>query len=265
MTKDAWNPAQYGRFADERSRPFYDLAALVRGPVGRAVDLGCGPGALTARLPELVGAREVLGIDNSPAMLEAAQAHRSAGVAFAAGDLATFEDPGAYDLVFSNAALQWAPDHPAILARLAASLRPGGQLAIQMPQNADHPAPRLAVELARELAEREPFRSAFGGPPPPDAVDGNVLAPEAYALLLDRLAFAEQRVRLEVYLHHLESTAALVEWLRGTTLTRFEKLLPPDLYRQYVELFRERLLAQLGDRRPYPFTFKRILLWAAKA
>lgn len=261
---DAWNPARYGRFADERSRPFYDLAALVRGPVEKVVDLGCGPGGLTAQLPALVGAREVLGIDNSPAMLEAARAHAGGGVSFAAGDLGTFEAPGAYDLVFSNAALQWAPGHPAILGRLAAALRPGGQLAIQMPKNADHPAPRLAVELAAELAQHEPFRSAFGGPPPPDAVDGNVLAPEAYAVLLARLGFAEQRVRLEVYLHHLESTAALVEWLRGTTLTRFEKLLPAELYAQYLETFRERLLRQLGDLRPYPFTFKRILLWGLK-
>ena len=66
---DAWSPAVYGRFGDERSRPFYDLAALVRGPVGRVVDLGCGPGNLTAELPRLVGATEVLGIDNSPAYM----------------------------------------------------------------------------------------------------------------------------------------------------------------------------------------------------
>jgi trans-aconitate 2-methyltransferase len=130
-----------------------------------------------------------------------------------------------------------------------------------MPTNADHPAPLLAAEVANE----EPFRAAFGGQPPPDAVAGNVLAPEEYALILDQLGFAQQRVRLEVYLHRLESTAALVEWLRGTTLTRFEKQLPPELYRQYVQTYSRRLLERLGDRRPYPFTFKRILLWAAKA
>lgn len=264
MKTDPWNPAQYGRFTGERSRPFYDLAALVRGPVDKAVDLGCGPGGLTAELPALVGAREVLGIDNSPAMLAAAAAHEGGGVSFAAGELETFTAPGQYDLVFSNAALQWAPGHPAILGRLAAALRPGGQLAIQMPANAGHPAPTLAGEVAAELARDEPFRSAFGGPPPPDAVAGNVLAPEDYAVILDQLGFTEQRVRLEVYLHRLQSTAALVEWLRGTTLTRFEKLLPADLYSRYVETFRHRLLEQLGDRSPYPFTFKRILLWARK-
>lgn len=257
--KDAWNPAQYGKFADERSRPFYDLAALVRGPVQRVIDLGCGPGGLTAELPGLVGAEEVLGIDNSPAMLQAAARHAGPGVSFAAGDLATWKDPGAWDLVFSNAALQWTGDHPAVLARWADALRPGGQLAVQMPANADHPAPSLATELAGE----EPFRSALGGIPPADTVGANVLPPEAYAILLHRLGFSEQKVRLDVYLHQLESTAAVVEWLRGTTLTRFAKRLSAELFESYIETLRRRLEKRLGDQRPYPFTFKRILLWAA--
>jgi trans-aconitate 2-methyltransferase len=256
--KDAWNPSQYGKFADQRSRPFYDLAAMVRGPVQKVVDLGCGPGGLTAELPALVGAEQVLGIDNSPAMLEAAAAHAGPRVSFAAGDQASFEAPGEYDLVFSNAALQWTADHPAVLARWADALKPGGQLAVQMPANADHPAPTLAAELAGE----EPFRSAMGGVPPEDTVGANVLAPEEYALILHRLGFAEQKVRLEVYLHQLESTAAVVEWLRGTTLTRFAKRLPAELYETYLETLRLRLVERLGDHRPYPFTFKRILLWA---
>lgn len=255
---DAWNPRQYGKFADERSRPFYDLAAQVQGPIRRAIDLGCGPGSLTAELPELVGANEVLGTDNSPAMLEAAEKYRRPGVSFAYGDLATWQDAGAWDLVFSNAALQWTGDHEAVLRRWKAALRPGGQLAVQMPKNADHPAPRLAAELAHE----EPYLSACGGAPPPDGVAANVLAPEDYATLLHRLGFAEQRVRLEVYLHQLDGAAALVEWLKGTTLTRFAKVMPEAVFTQYLDNLRSRLIQELGDLRPYPFTFKRILLWA---
>lgn len=255
---DAWNPGQYGKFADERSRPFYDLAALVEGPVGRAIDLGCGPGSLTAELPELVGAQEVLGLDNSPAMLAAAEPHRRPGVAFAAGDLATWRDPGAWDLVFSNAALQWTGDHAAVLRRWQDSLRPGGQLAVQMPKNSGHPAARMAAELAHE----EPYRSACGGQPPPDTVAANVLEPADYALLLHQLGFAEQRVRLEVYLHRLESTAAVVEWLKGTSLTRFAKLMPAEIFALYLDELRSRLVQELGDLQPYPFTFQRMLLWA---
>jgi trans-aconitate 2-methyltransferase len=255
--KDAWNPAQYGRFADERSRPFYDLAAMVRGPVAKGIDLGCGPGRLTAELPAHVGVSDVLGIDNSPAMLEAAKKHERPGLRFELGDLGLFAAKNAYDLVFSNAALQWSGDHPALLSRLTTALRPGGQLAVQMPANADHEGASLADLVAHE----EPFFSALGGAPPPDAVTTNVLAPEAYALILHRLGFAEQQVRLEVYLHQLESPLALVEWLRGAALTRFAKLLPTELFEEYLDTVRARLLTKAGDQRPYPFTFKRIFLW----
>ena len=254
---DAWNPSQYGRFADQRSQPFFDLAALVRGPAAKVVDLGCGPGNLTAELPRLVGAREVLGIANSPAMLAAAAAVARPGLVFAAGDLASFEAPGQYDLVFSNAALHWVPGHLELLGRLARSLRPGGQLAIQMPVNFDHPGARLAAALAHQ----EPYLEAFGGAPPADQAAANVLAPEHYALALRELGFAEQRVYLELYLHQLESTAALVEWLRGTTLTRFAKLLPAELFEAYLAELRARLIEELGDLRPYPFTFRRLFLW----
>ena len=95
--------------------------------------------------------------------------------------------------------------------------------------------------------------------PPADPVARNVLAPEAYALVLDELGFAEQQVRLQVYLHHLASTADVVEWMKGTTLTRFKSSFGPDGWLRFVDLYRQRLLAALGDQSPYRFAFKRIL------
>jgi trans-aconitate 2-methyltransferase len=255
---DRWDPAQYERFAAERSQPFFDLAALVQ-PLGggRAVDLGCGTGALTARLPDLVGGGSVLGVDSSAAMLAAAGEHRRSEVAFAEGDLAGFDDPGAWDLVFSNAALHWVPDHEHVLARWTAALRPGGQLAVQVPANADHPSHLVAAAVADE----EPFRSALGGTPPPDPVAANVLRPERYAELLDRLGFERQIVRLQVYGHRLGSTAEVVEWVKGTSLTRFQPRLDRELFAAFVASYRERLLGELGERAPYFYPFKRILLW----
>ena len=209
MAADVWDPGQYGRFAAERSLAFFDLVALLKPvPGGRVVDLGCGPGELTALLPSLLGAGEVLGIDSSTAMLEEAAAHRGPGVTFRLGDLATWEDPAAWDVVFANASLHWAPDHPAVLARWAASLGEHGQLAVQVPANADHPSHLVAAEVAAE----EPFASVFvGGSPPPDVVSENVLAPEAYAVVLHDLGFTKQTVRLQVYGHLLGSTADVVE------------------------------------------------------
>jgi len=255
---DAWDPEQYRRFAAERGLAFFDLVALVDPvPGGRVVDLGCGPGELTAQLPTLLRPAEVLGIDSSPAMLADAAAHAGPAVSFELGDLAAWQDDEAWDVVLANASLHWAPDHHAVLGRWTASLREHGQLAVQVPANADHPSHLLAAEVAAE----EPFASAFpGGTPPPDVVAENVLTPEAYAVLLDALGFREQTVRLQVYGHHLRSTAEVVEWVRGSTLTRFQRSLPPELFDELVRRYRGRLLSVLGDTSPYFYPFKRILL-----
>jgi trans-aconitate 2-methyltransferase len=257
---DAWNPDQYDRFKGERTQPFADLLAMVRArPNGRVVDLGCGTGELTNQLHAWTQARETLGVDRSAAML--AKAQPAAGVRFEKGDIAAFAAAGAFDIIFANAALQWVPHHERLLSRLAAALRPGGQLAIQVPANADHPSHLVAAQVAAEA----PFVNAFDGGAPPDPVATNVLRPEQYAEVLDGLRFGEQHVRLQVYGHRLESSAAVVDWVQGTTLTRFRERLPDDLYDAFVIRYRDALLEQLGDQRPYFYAFKRILFWAARS
>ncbi len=258
MTRpDTWNPARYGRFAAERSRPFDDLLALVVAPVERAVDLGCGTGELTARLHEARGIATTLGIDSSPAMLEKARPLAAAGLRFELGDIAGFDARAEYDLVFGNAALHWLPDHPRLLRRLRDASRPGGQLAVQVPANGDHPSHALPFEIAHE----PPFRAAMLDHGDPLVEATPVLTPESYAALLDELGFTDQTVRLQVYGHHLPSTDEVVEWTRGTTLTRYERALPADLFAQFVDRYRARLLDALGDHRPYFYTFKRLLFW----
>jgi trans-aconitate 2-methyltransferase len=136
--QDAWNPLQYGKFGAERAQPFEDLLSLVdAAPDGRrperVVDLGCGTGELTARLHDHLGAGETLGLDSSTAMLEKTRPLAGGGLRFEHGDIAAFEARGQFDVVFSNAALHWIPDHPRLLRRLRDALRPGGQLAVQVP------------------------------------------------------------------------------------------------------------------------------------
>jgi trans-aconitate 2-methyltransferase len=129
-----------------------------------------------------------------------------------------------------------------------------------VPANADH----ASHVVATEVAGKEPFASAFGGPPPLDPVAANVLPPEAYAVLLHDLGFVEQTVRLQVYGHVLESTAAVVEWVRGTSLTRFFARLPAELHEPFVDAYRGALLARLGDHAPFFYPFKRILMWGRR-
>ncbi len=255
-----WDPGQYERFAAERAQPFWDLVALVEadGGLDRAADLGCGTGELTAELGRRLGTPDMVGVDSSAAMLEAAATHARAGVRFEHGDIAAWTAGHDHDLVFSNAALQWVPDHPGVVARWWAALAPGGQMAVQVPANADHPSHRVAAEVAAA----SPFLDAMGGTPPPDPVARNVLAPEQYAVLLDHLGATQQHVRLQVYGHTLATSGDVVEWVKGTSLTRIFKALPAELHDEFVAEYRRRLLAVIGDSAPYFYPFKRILFWA---
>jgi trans-aconitate 2-methyltransferase len=257
LSSDAWNPECYARFAAERAKPFFDLLDLVTPiPGGRAVDLGCGPGDLTAELHRRTGAGETLGIDSSDAMLAKAAAHAGGGLRFERGDLGAFAPAEPYDLVFSNAALHWSPDHPSLLALLARAVRPGGQLAFQVPDNWDHASHRAAEQVAAE----EPFAGALGG----SAHPRHVLTPEAYAAVLDRLGFREQTVRLQVYGHHLDSREGVIAWVEGSLLSEYRRRLSPELYARFLERYRERLFTLLPDERPFFFTFRRILARARR-
>jgi trans-aconitate 2-methyltransferase len=161
--------------------------------------------------------------------------------------------------VFANASLHWVSDHVQLVARLARSLAPGGQLAFQVPANWDHPSHTVAAELAAH----PPFIEAFAGGSPDDHTR-SVLAPEAYATLFAQLGFVEQHVRLQVYGHHLASTDDVVEWVKGTLLTAYRRRLSDALYDQFVAEYRRRLIASLGDLRPYFYPFKRILCWGRR-
>jgi trans-aconitate 2-methyltransferase len=257
MPPDAWNPTQYERFARERRQPFDDLVAMIeRTPAPRVIDLGCGTGELTAELHDALGARETLGFERSANMLARAKDLARPGLRFAQGDIADFADDARWDVVLSNAALQWLPDHERLLPRVAAAVAPGGQLAVQVPANFDHPTHVLAAELAAE----QPFAALFTSAPR----TASVLAPERYAELLDDLGFARQSVRLQVYGHHLASRDEVVEWVRGTMLTAYESTLPADVFADFLTQYRARLLPALRDTHPYFYPFKRILLWARR-
>jgi trans-aconitate 2-methyltransferase len=259
---DPWDPARYARFAAERAAPFEDLLALVEPcPGARVADLGCGTGEPTRRAHERLKARETVGVDSSPAMLAEASGRAAPGLRFVLGDLAAFVDGAGgdrspFDVILSNAALHWVPDHAALLPRLAARLAPEGQLAFQVPANEEHPSHAIAREVAREPA----FAAALGG----HVRESPVLAPEAYARLLFALGFRAQRVRAEIYAHPLGGPEDVVEWVRGTLLTDYERRLGPDAFAGFLSRYRERLLEALPDERPFLYTYRRVLVWGRR-
>ena len=260
---DTWDPKQYDKFEREREQPFFDLMALVQPtPAMRVVDLGCGTGKLTRALHETLGARETLGVDRSGSMLAGmGDAAQPPGLHFVVDTIESFvtqtSSAGAYDLVFSNAALHWVDEHERLLPQLAALLAPSGQLAFQVPAQHD----TLTHRLAEELAVLQPFKAAFGGWRRAQPV----LTPDAYARLLYRYGFKSPKVELIVYPHILASREDVVEWVKGTMLTEYKRHLPDPVYDQFVAEYRRRLLDQLEDARPFFYPFKRILCWGKRS
>ena len=222
----------------------------------RVVDLGCGTGELTREMHRRLGAKETLGVDSSAAMLAKARTFEEKGLTFALAPVEAFTPEEPVDLVFSNAALQWVDAHEALVTRLASWLAPEGQIAVQIPSNDDHPSHIVAAEVARE----SPFREALGGHV---RVFPN-LTLAAYASLLDRLGFRAQHVRMQVYAHHLASRDHVVEWVKGTLLTDYEKRMPADLFERFLARYREVLLPKLDDSHPHFYPFKRIHFWAKR-
>ncbi|MDR2851973.1 MAG: trans-aconitate 2-methyltransferase [Burkholderiaceae bacterium] len=229
----AWNPALYRRYEDERTRPARELLGQVPLESARRVyDLGCGPGNSTALLAARFPSARVIGLDNSESMLTAAR-ERLPQVPFELADMGRWQPPEPPDLIFANAALQWVPDHAALLPRLLDALAPGGALAIQMPDNRDEPTHRLM----REIAAEAPYAQAIG--------DVSKLRPELLGLAAyyDLLAPRAARVDIwrTIYQHPMADARAIVDWVRGTGLRPFVDPLAPDLQARYLSEYERRI------------------------
>lgn len=235
-----WNPALYGRFEDERTRPAAELLARVPLAAPRLlVDLGCGPGNSTELLWRRYPEAQVLGVDNSPAMLAAAH-QRLPALAFETGDIASWTPAAPPDLLYANAALQWVADHEALLPRLLGLLAPGGVLAVQMPDNLDEPSHRLM----RETAAEPRFAASIG---PADKLRARVLPAQRYYDLL--VNSAEVDVWRTTYYHRMDDAAAIVQWLRATGLRPFLDALPtPELQAEFLADYEQRISAAYPAR-----------------
>jgi trans-aconitate 2-methyltransferase len=256
---DAWNIAQYEKFKAERAQPFYDLMAMVE-PItgGRLVDLGCGSGELTRVLHQKLEAADTLGIDSSANMLEKAKGFLADGLHFDHQPIERFSEPYGYDLIFSNSAIQWCDNHYALFHNLRASLKKDGQIAIQMPMNQDYISHTVATDLANQPKYKKYLQKTDERPQ-----QLSMLKPDDYASLLFDLGFKQQKVVVNVYGHVLESREMVVEWVKGTMLTYYQKVLPESAYKEFFKDYQAALFAVMPERRPFFYPFKRILMWAS--
>lgn len=285
MSRDIWDPDQYWAFSDERSRPFFELLGQVQASAPeRVVDLGCGNGELTATLTRRWPDAVVRGVDSSPEMIGAAEklagpttadangaGHHTAAprgeLSFAIGNLAEWEPDGAVDVIVSNAALHWVPNHRELLPRWIGALNPGGWLAFQVPGNFDFPSHVILRELCQSPQWRERLSDALRWHP--------VAEPVEY---LELLAGLGCRVNAweTTYLQVLQGEDPVLEWVKGTALrpvitklTEDEKqagLGEGELVNAFLAEYRQRL------RDAYPatdhgtvFPFRRIFVVARRA
>ncbi len=255
----SWNPRQYLKFEQPRLRPALDLLARVALDAPRRVcDLGCGTGALTRLMAERWPQAEVLGIDASVAMLDQAALDAPANVRWLKQDLAAWLPHAAPDLIYSNAALHWLPDHATLLPRLLAQLAAGGVLALQMPRNFAAPSHTAIAETVMSgpwRARLEPLLRATPVHEPAWYFD--CLAPHA----------AEIDLWETEYHHVLTGTDPVKEWTKGTWLSSFLHALEgPErdaFERDYAARVREAYPPRADATTLFPF--RRLFIVARKA
>lgn len=254
-----WDPTTYLAFADERSRPFADLVARVGAErPSLVVDMGCGPGQLTASLLRRWPEARVVGVDNSPEMLGEAAAHAEPGrLAFELGDIVTWSPPGPVDVLVSNAALQWVPGHRALLPTWVSWLRPGGWLAVQVPGNFQAPSHAAVRALAAEPRWRARLEGVLGEEAP-------VAGPADYAGDLAALGCRVDAWET-TYLHLLAGEDAVLRWAQGTALRPVLDRLSPAERDQFLGELAPRLRAAYpAGPHGTPFPFRRVFFVARR-
>ena len=227
-----WDAGIYLKFASERTQPSIDLIQRIKlSAPQRIIDLGCGPGNSTEALRRRWPGSAIAGLDNSAPMIEAAKRSYPQG-AWELGDANSWRAAEPFDLIFSNALLQWLPDHRALCARLMDQVAPGGALAVQMPAHYDSPLHREILDVSRDPAwntRMDDAREALTREPP--------------SLYYDTLQTLASHLDLweTTYYHILPGPESVLEWYRGTGLRPYLEALDSDPERQRFE---EMLLAR---------------------
>lgn len=240
-----WNPDTYLAFADHRGRPFFDLLSRVGADnPRRVVDLGCGPGNLTATLAQRWPDAVIEAWDNSPEMVSAA---RERGVDAREGGVEGWTPQPGTDVVVSNAVLQWVPTHRELLVRWVGRLEPGAWIAFQVPGNFDSPS----HEAVRAVARRAPFANPLRDMPfrESDVVD----TPAGYAALLTDAGCVVDAWET-TYVHQLNGGTPVLDWITGTALTQVKARLSAEAWQQYRQAIIP-LLAQAYPARADGITF----------
>ncbi|NLJ31277.1 MAG: methyltransferase domain-containing protein [Clostridiales bacterium] len=212
-----WNSSEYLKFGNERTQPAIDLVNRIdcENPK-KILDIGCGPGNSSKVLAQRYPDADILGIDNSPAMIEAAKIQHP-DIRFmqcdANRDLRTMDRD--FDIIFSNACIQWIPDHDTLLKNMMCLLKPGGIIAIQTPMNYQEPI----HQIIKEISASHKWSSQFENP----RIVYNLTQSEYYDLLSN---IASDFCMWETtYFHKMKSHGDIIKWYRATGLRPYLNVL----------------------------------------
>ncbi|CAA7195239.1 methyltransferase domain-containing protein [Chryseobacterium potabilaquae] len=252
-----WNPDIYNQFKNIRFKPFYDLSDLIVHETSmKAIDLGCGTGEQTYLLAQKFPDAEFIGIDSSPEMLEKSKTWEHKNLRFQLGTTEeVLKGKKHWDLIFSNAALQWSDDHESLFPKLISKLSPNGQLAVQMPYQ---PGNILNVILS-SMAEEEPFKTQLKGWNRPSSV----LSLDEYAQILFDNGLTDLHISQKVYPIIAENHETLFNFISGSALIPYLERLNKKQKEVFITAFKE-CIVEFFPKLPAIYAFKRILLYGRK-
>jgi trans-aconitate 2-methyltransferase len=259
-----WQPDLYNRFRRYRAEPVeHILARLALGDADQIVDLGCGSGENTLELARRSRGGAAVGIDGSPAMIEAANKLLAgagedlrARVRFELGEVARFQAESEYSLIFSNATFHWIPDQRALFVACFRALHPRGRIVVQMPANNAETGKAELTLMARE----RPWVDLLGG------LDTAFDEPPAehYLAMLREIGYAGIDCYHHTFRHPMDRSADVVEWYRATGLRPFLARIPATRHEEFLGAYRRRLERAYGTAGPMTFTFRRLFIWAQR-
>jgi trans-aconitate 2-methyltransferase len=252
-----WDPEIYNKFKNIRYQPFYDLIDFIQ-PMDemKAIDLGCGTGEQTAILADKFPGAIFLGVDSSAEMLEQSKSLETDNLHFRKATTEETIDSGEkWDLIFSNAALQWSNDHEVLFSKLAELINPKGQFAVQMPLQ---PENKLNIILS-ELVDEEPFKSYLKG----YKRESPVLSIDHYAQILFDGGLQDLQLLQKVYPIIANDHDTLYNFISGSALIPYIERLEGEYKELFIKKYKERIAAHF-PKLPTIYSFKRLLLYGRK-
>lgn len=252
-----WNPEIYNQFKNIRYQPFIDLMGLISDEnLINVVDVGCGTGEQTKILSEKFEKTNFLGIDSSSEMLSKSREFENERLKFQQKTIEDFaNDNSKWDLIFSNAALQWSDNHSELFPKLFSKLNENGQFAVQMPVQNENKLNQILFQLASE----EPFKSELQNWNRPS----QVLSMDEYAKMMFENGLSNLTIFTKVYPIIAKDAEELFNFISGSALIPYLERLNENQQEKFSAEFKNRIQQEF-QKFPAIYSFKRILMYGKK-